>query len=561
LTRGERRTTIDDVRRRGAIWGTTAAAAALALIAPGTAFGADILVNREGDGTPTDPNCRTTSTCTLRDAVALATSSDVVRVPAGTYVLTQGEISLVNTTIVGAGALSTTIDGNNQSRVLRGQRGTNSITGVTITRGNGLGLQDSGGGAIRVDLGSFTLTDSAVVGNRSPGLAGGIATATNNASLVLLRSTVSGNVAAAAAAPSQGGGIYVVAGSTAMITNSTVSGNDAGTGGNILNAGTLTLNFATVAADARGGGLNQAPAPSGGASSTTLSNSIIAGGAGPACAGTVAQINPSSGSHNVVDDSSCALGGTGDRENVDPMLGSLTNNGGPTNTHALLGGSPAIDAGDGCAATDQRGAARSGACDIGAFEYIPPLPLQPGPPPPPPDDELPPPVAGESVNAVPRRGRVRVRLPGTARFVRLEEAEQLPVGTTFDTRDGRVTLFAAGDQSATFYAGIFRLTQNRAAKPRTTLTLTERLACGRAGGARIAARGKKKRRLWGDGSGKFRTKGKHSAATVVGTKWLVQDRCTSTMTRVVRGRVSVRDFAKKKTVIVRAGKKYTARPG
>ena len=88
----------------------------------------------------------------------------------------------------------------------------------------------------------------------------------------------------------------------------------------------------------------------------------------------------------------------------------------------------------------------------------------------------------------------------------------------------------------------------------------EKLSCPKAGKAIAAAR-KKKRRLWGDGSGKFRTKGKHSAATVVGTKWLVEDRCKSTLTRVVRGRVSVRDFAKKKTVIVRARKRYIARAG
>ena len=90
--------------------------------------------------------------------------------------------------------------------------------------------------------------------------------------------------------------------------------------------------------------------------------------------------------------------------------------------------------------------------------------------------------------------------------------------------------------------------------------LTEKLSCPKAGNASVAAK-KKKRRLWGDGEGKFRTKGKHSAATVVGTKWLVEDRCKSTLTRVVRGRVSVRDFAKKKTVIVRAGKRYIARAG
>ena len=117
-----------------------------------------------------------------------------------------------------------------------------------------------------------------------------------------------------------------------------------------------------------------------------------------------------------------------------------------------------------------------------------------------------------------------------------------------------------GTDTAEFYGGIFKIGQTKGAKPTTTLTLTEKLSCPKAGNA-IAAAKKKKRRLWGDGSGKFRTKGKHSAATVVGTKWLVEDRCKSTLTRVVRGRVSVRDFVKKKTVIVRAGKKYIARAG
>src|SRR6202008_4139463 len=111
-----------------------------------------------------------------------------------------------------------------------------------------------------------------------------------------------------------------------------------------------------------------------------------------------------------------------------------------------------------------------------------------------------------------------------------------------------------------FFGGIFRIGQGKGARPLTTLTLVEPLSCPRAGRA-VAAAKKKQRRLWGDGSGRFRTKGKHSAATVVGTRWLVEDRCRSTLTRVVRGRVSVRDFIKKKTVIVRAGKRYTARAG
>ena len=112
------------------------------------------------------------------------------------------------------------------------------------------------------------------------------------------------------------------------------------------------------------------------------------------------------------------------------------------------------------------------------------------------------------------------------------------------------------EQTARFSEGVFKVSQSGAV---TVLTLTEKLSCGTAGRASIAAKKAKKRRLWGDGSGKFRTKGKHSAATVVGTKWLVEDRCDSTLTRVVRGTVKVRDFAKKKTVTVKAGGRYTAR--
>jgi hypothetical protein len=176
-----------------------------------------------------------------------------------------------------------------------------------------------------------------------------------------------------------------------------------------------------------------------------------------------------------------------------------------------------------------------------------------------PPPQLPPPVAGKTVNAFVARGTVRIRRPGSRGFVELGPGEQIPVGTTVDTLKGRVTLVAAGDQTADFYAGVFKLGQTSAATPLTTLRLVERIRCARAGKASTAARRKKKRRLWGDGSGKFRTRGKHSAATVVGTKWLVEDRCTSTLTRVANGVVSVRDFGKRKTVRVRAGKKYVAK--
>jgi hypothetical protein len=128
-----------------------------------------------------------------------------------------------------------------------------------------------------------------------------------------------------------------------------------------------------------------------------------------------------------------------------------------------------------------------------------------------------------------------------------------------DTTKGRVTIVAAGGQRMDFFGGVFRLSQGKGAKPLTTLTLVEALRCAKAGRAVTAAKKKRKRRLWGDGSGKFRTKGKHSAATVVGTRYLVEDRCSSTLTKVTRGKVRVRDFAKRKNVTVRAGKQYTAR--
>jgi hypothetical protein len=160
-------------------------------------------------------------------------------------------------------------------------------------------------------------------------------------------------------------------------------------------------------------------------------------------------------------------------------------------------------------------------------------------------------------------GTVKIKRPGRKRFVTLTAEAQIPVGSSIDTRKGRIAITAAQGKgksaTADFYDGLFKLTQTKGSKPVATLTLTEKLSCPRKGSASAAAKKKKQRRLWGDGKGRFRTKGKHSAATVVGTKWLVQDRCASTLTRVVRGRVKVRDFAKRKTVTVRAGKRYTAR--
>ncbi|HEY6887891.1 MAG TPA: hypothetical protein VI300_08930, partial [Solirubrobacter sp.] len=113
-------------------------------------------------------------------------------------------------------------------------------------------------------------------------------------------------------------------------------------------------------------------------------------------------------------------------------------------------------------------------------------------------------------------------------------------------------------EAATFYDGTFKITQ---ANGITTLTLTGELDCKKAKGkASAAAKKPKTRKLWGDGKGKFRTKGQYSAATIRGTRWYVEDGCRYTRTKVAVGSVNVRDEVKKRTFIVRRGKTYTARP-
>jgi archaeosine-15-forming tRNA-guanine transglycosylase len=76
----------------------------------------------------------------------------------------------------------------------------------------------------------------------------------------------------------------------------------------------------------------------------------------------------------------------------------------------------------------------------------------------------------------------------------------------------------------------------------------------------IAAGNRRVRRLWGrDGGGRFRTHGRNSQATVRGTRWVTVDRCDGTLTRVTEGSVVVRDFARGRRVLVRAGSSYLAR--
>lgn len=179
---------------------------------------------------------------------------------------------------------------------------------------------------------------------------------------------------------------------------------------------------------------------------------------------------------------------------------------------------------------------------------------------------LPAPRPGRSVSAAAGNGTVLVRTPSGRSFKSLDPARPVPVGSVIDARRGSVTVVAAKDlvgtrQQATFNGGMFRVTQRRAKAMTTVLTLRGRLDCGSNRATASAAAGKKRRTrsLWGDGHGRFTTRGRNSQATVRGTWWGVTDRCDGTLTQVKRGVVAVKDLRTKTTRLVRAGGRYLAR--
>ena len=255
--------------------------------------------------------------------------------------------------------------------------GTLNITGNYFS-GNSA---DMDGGGI-YNKGILDITDSTFSGNSATGGGGGIWT---NYALTVTDSTFSANSADMA-----GGGIWTY--SALTVTDSTFSANSADEyGGGIYNEGMLDIANSTFSSNSAvdyGGGIsnwlgtvtitsctysgNSAPADNGGAINNSgtlaITSSILADSPGGNCRGTI-----SDGGYNIDDGTTCGFG-TASWSNTDPLLAPLEDNGGPTWTHALLDGSPAIDAvptGSCTLATDQRGIPRpqGAACDTGAFEY------------------------------------------------------------------------------------------------------------------------------------------------------------------------------------------------
>lgn len=358
------------------------------------------------DISPGDGACADSAgDCSLRAAIMETNAlpgADSITLPAGTYTISMagigedaalsGDLDISDDLIVsGAGAAASLVDGGAIDRVfeirpgatvhlrwLRTQNGDPvanaggilnhgdlTLTRVTVTNNTG---QNFGGGIANfgtMSIGYSTISHNDTVGANLSGGGGGIY---NEGTLTITGSTLNDNTTLG-----RGGAIYNLD-QTLTLTNSTLSTNTALNGGGIFNRfGTVTSTHLTItnntATDNGGGVWNFG-------GTMSLGNTVISGNsaatAADDCAGAITSLG-----YNLASDASCGLGGTGDLNSTNPMLGPLANNSGPTFTHALLTGSPAIDAVPLIActvSTDQRGVPRpmGPACDMGAFERVVP---------------------------------------------------------------------------------------------------------------------------------------------------------------------------------------------
>jgi hypothetical protein len=316
-------------------------------------------------------------------------------------------------TITGPGAGLLSISGNGNVRIFHLDGGTRQIavavSGLTLTHGFSflevggalwaqhadLTLTDSVvsdsraffGGGLYLEAGTHVVRNTTISGNSSGSLngssaGGGIVLSGGN--LTIDSSTVSGNSAIGGVFhfDAQGGGLVASNGSSVQIVNSTFSGNlSQGEGAAVFVSGsTVDLSLTTVEANAFSGmgrtGFGSLGVDGNG--TINLADSIVANTQGP----YAVDLRRISGTFNVtyslVEIPGDAINGTNAHNlfGQDPLLGPLQNNGGPTATHALLPGSPAIDAGDPAIASppayDQRGPGFprivGSRVDLGSFE-------------------------------------------------------------------------------------------------------------------------------------------------------------------------------------------------
>ncbi len=503
---------------------------------------------------------------------------------AGQYQLTQPqELAITGDTFLyGRGPATTAVLGNGTTRVFSVNSGVTAyFYRFAISGGRAAG---SSGGNILAN-GSLFLHSMRVSGGSAA--AGGGITLSGTGNAAIFNSLIDNNTAGGA-----GGGILdqLSSGATLSIYDSTIALNSVtgagGSGGGIsIPASTsVALNNATIGRNSVASGAGGGIAKSGVGGSISsygalLAGNTVASGASN-CSGT--GYSEASAGSNREDAAGCGF-------SVAPsgslgLSAALEDHGGDTPVLSIPSTSAAKRVVAFCASSaDQRDAPRTigGVCDAGAYEEGAVAPAvnsgsdfpDPGDPvvtptPTPTATATPtptpaPPVFQKSVGVAPISGAVKIRVPGGNGFTDLVAGATIPFGSIVDAKAGVVRVSSqakkgGGVQTGDFSEGIFKLTQS--AKT-TDLTLTETLApCPKSGKSAVAAKKPKKRHLWGDGSGSFRTEGKYSAATVRGTRWLVEDSCQGTLTQVKKGVVAVRDNVRHKTIIVRAGHRYLARP-
>lgn len=316
---------------------------------------------------------------TVIDSVSGDTIDFGVMLPA-TITLTTGEIALdKDLTIEGPGADELSVSGNADGRIFNvASNATVALAGLSLVSG----LDTNGTGGAILNAGTLSITECALSGNQAgaggPCTGGGAIYNAATGTLTIDKSTLDNNIATGGAG-TESGGALLNGGGTVTITTSTLAANSTtgedGGGGAIFNdaGGSITIANSTIASNSTagvGGGVYNLDGE------VEVTSTIIAintaDGSDPDVAGEFL-----SGGFNVIGDYSLnAIGFDDDLfgfegEELDPMLGPLQNNGGPTATMELLPGSPAISAGD-CEdpSEDQRGELRpvGPACDSGAFE-------------------------------------------------------------------------------------------------------------------------------------------------------------------------------------------------
>jgi uncharacterized repeat protein (TIGR01451 family) len=320
--------------------------------------------------------------------------------------------------ISGDGSTITRSSSATAFRLIELDGATSGLTAADLTLSNGDDAGGNGGGAIYNDGGSLTVSDSNVSDNTSTGDGGGIDDVSGTLSVAdsalmdntssddsggaisnagpgtVVNSSVSGNTAF-----SWGGGIFNTSGGTLTVAGTLMSNNtaDSDEGGGVANNGgtliltndTLWNNLAASAGGAVSGSTaitltsdtiadnSVADGPGGGIFTfgVVMASSIVADNSG---AGNCGGATPTDEGYNLDTDGTCDLHASTDKNDVDPQLGSLQANGGPTLTMAPASTSPVVDAippgVNGCGTTittDQRGALRPNGtgCDIGAYEY------------------------------------------------------------------------------------------------------------------------------------------------------------------------------------------------